>query len=197
MEAWRKELYGELYHHGVKGQKWGVRRYQNADGSLTAKGRAKYKLDSGDRKHEAKGYKKALNAYDKYSSKLKSNYIRNAETARRYTLANKTDKAKKSSELAKEYEKRKAINDKQTQRLIDEASKKKYSVISKDAYRDTRTAGEKYVIPMLGGMYGVVTLNAYNESRYKDRYQAEYRGRMVRETPMAVVGKKYKVSAYG
>lgn len=30
---------GELYHYGVKGQKWGVRRFQNKDGSLTAAGR--------------------------------------------------------------------------------------------------------------------------------------------------------------
>lgn len=29
----------ELYHHGIKGQKWGVRRYQNADGSLTEAGK--------------------------------------------------------------------------------------------------------------------------------------------------------------
>ena len=32
----------ELYHHGVKGQRWGIRRYQNKDGSLTALGQKRY-----------------------------------------------------------------------------------------------------------------------------------------------------------
>jgi hypothetical protein len=36
---------GELYHHGIKGMKWGVRRYQNKDGSLTALGKRRAKPD--------------------------------------------------------------------------------------------------------------------------------------------------------
>lgn len=33
---------GELYHHGILGQKWGVRRFQNKDGSLTSAGKNRY-----------------------------------------------------------------------------------------------------------------------------------------------------------
>lgn len=36
----------ELYHHGIKGQRWGVRRYQNEDGTLTTAGKMRYGIQS-------------------------------------------------------------------------------------------------------------------------------------------------------
>lgn len=71
----------ELYHHGVKGQKWGVRRYQNKDGSLTLAGKKRalkmqdqYTRFSNDKKYRDKdgnmtyaGRKKALKMKEKYS----------------------------------------------------------------------------------------------------------------------------------
>lgn len=35
---WKYNKTDELYHHGIKGQRWGFRRYQNPDGSLTPAG---------------------------------------------------------------------------------------------------------------------------------------------------------------
>lgn len=37
-----------LYHHGIKGMKWGVRRFQKKDGSLTSEGKKRYSDDSSD-----------------------------------------------------------------------------------------------------------------------------------------------------
>lgn len=36
----------ELYHFGVKGMHWGIRRYQNYDGRLTSKGKRRYSISS-------------------------------------------------------------------------------------------------------------------------------------------------------
>ena len=41
----------ELYHHGILGMKWSIRRYQNKDGTLTPEGRKKLGLDKYDENH--------------------------------------------------------------------------------------------------------------------------------------------------
>ncbi|MBR6287817.1 MAG: hypothetical protein IKR19_00560 [Acholeplasmatales bacterium] len=45
-----------LAHHGIKGQKWGIRRYQNEDGSLTAEGKKRYGVN-GDGQMSKEGKK--------------------------------------------------------------------------------------------------------------------------------------------
>jgi len=74
----------ELYHHGVKGQRWGVRRYQNYDGTLTAKGKKRDLKTAGQ-------YKKALNRIDQGLAE-EGHYLRKSqEKVKR--LDKKSDKA--------------------------------------------------------------------------------------------------------
>lgn len=47
-----------LYHHGILGMKWGIRRYQNKDGSLTPEGRIRY----------GKNYKRAYDKVTKWNT---------------------------------------------------------------------------------------------------------------------------------
>ena len=61
----------ELYHHGIKGQKWGVRRFQNPDGTLTSAGKKRYLTMTGETSYQlTKAGKKAeQKAHDKLYGK--------------------------------------------------------------------------------------------------------------------------------
>ena len=55
-----------LYHHGIKGQKWGVRRFENPDGTLTEAGKQRY--GSRENYDNARAYTKARRSYRRAST---------------------------------------------------------------------------------------------------------------------------------
>ena len=107
-----------IQHHGIKGQKWGVRRYQNSDGSLTATGQMRY---------AKKAYKKsqddAFAKYEKTIHKIEKPYKKGEKLSR--------DDRRKERDAEKRYE-----SDRENNKNKYEKSKSEYK--SKTALNDSQ-----------------------------------------------------------
>lgn len=62
----RRTLSDELMHYGIKGQKWGLRRYENKDGTLTEEGKKRYYKPRDPAERKQKLYELNKRISDKY-----------------------------------------------------------------------------------------------------------------------------------
>lgn len=100
---------GELYHYGVKGQKWGVRRYEKKASKARAKAK-EYKMYSDD--YNSKNYTVKLK--DKERAKLQANSDKyrkkaNAENRKARSLEAKAKDAANKKPMTKEQAKKAAV----------------------------------------------------------------------------------------
>lgn len=71
---WEYNYSTELYHYGIKGMRWGVRRYQNKDGSYTNAGKKRRNTDVSSMSDDELSSKvKRLNLEKQYSKMTKEN----------------------------------------------------------------------------------------------------------------------------
>lgn len=91
----------ELYHHGVKGMKWGVRRYQNKNGSLTNAG--KKKLETYRNKELERNEKKWNNASELKRRVKVSNKIEKAKASGNQKRVEKFEKQRKELDMTMKY----------------------------------------------------------------------------------------------
>lgn len=141
-----------LEHHGIKGQRWGERRYQNPDGSLTALGKqrlskGKYLNDDGTlnkrghikaQKHDGKIQAKR----DKYVAKTRANALAKAQAAKKA----KDDDVKNIEDIKKRTELNRLSNEELKERVTRIRLESEYkSYIQQPAMKKKQSVGKKII----------------------------------------------------
>lgn len=173
----------ELYHHGIKGQKWGVRRYQNPDGTLTPAGEKRY--------HKRLVKESIIVGEQAYIANVRAKRIQN-RMSRALARANKnpTDKnLKKAAELervnlaakneAKQWEDVFNASVKDAKENVKRVISKYSDIKLKNIPKDIKDAERKYTKRLmgytyLGGVLGGLTvqgLDIETAERLRNKYE--------------------------
>ena len=157
----------ELYHYGIKGQKWGVRRYQNEDGTYTETGK-KRRRTIGEAVHEAR-VKHTARKDAKESARAKMFYGEGAGNRRKLIKATVAERSK--DPLYKEaYEE--ALQKQDMSKHATRASMERHSI-------DTMKAVKKTVPKVITTVAGATAFYIANKDTI-DRFVNDALGRIRR-----------------
>lgn len=194
--------YGYLVHHGIKGQKWGIRRYQNPDGSLTAEGRARYGISehpdyrknfedvkkSNPNNNDISGYSNALldqskvitDIFKDYTDSAKKDYENNLKDPK---LIDKCINYLKSSEVFGGGYKSQVDDPEMVDMAVQEFlswkmpqsnKTKEYAKAFRDCVDDYRNSAERFVKDIVGNLENE-TIKTYEPTRSGLWMKAKYK----------------------
>ena len=147
----------ELYHHGILGQKWGVRRYQNKDGSLTAAGKAKVKQFKKDETADIK--RKLADKKEKINKKISET----EDKQKKQELKSKLSKAKKNAQAEINIIKDYTLNDIKREKIA----------VGAEVTAKTLLAVGTFVIPFVPDVAGVALIASSHGAKQRYRLKGD------------------------
>lgn len=147
----------ELYHHGILGQKWGVRRYQNKDGSLTAAGKAKVKQFKKDETADIK--RKLADKKEKINKKISETDDKQKKQELKFKLSKAKKNAQAEINIIKDY----TLND----------IKKEKIAVGAEITAKTLLAVGTFVIPFVPDVAGVALIASSHGAKQRYRLKGD------------------------